>query len=247
MPILYLSPSTQEGNPYITGSGSEERQMNLLADEMEPYLRSSGIQFRRNHPDMTASSSAREANAGYYDLYLALHSNASGDGSSEGPNRGIIAFYYPSSIRGKRAAELFAENLRQIYPLPQRVTAQPAANLGELRLPRFPAVLLEIGYHDNFADARWIEENTPAIARNLVQSLAEFFDIPFIEAMPPREGRVDVQYGTLNLRRRPDSGSTVIANLPAGAEITVWGQWQGWYVVEFQGLVGYAAAAYIRV
>ena len=36
MPILYLSPSTQEGNAYVTGSGSEEYWMNQLADAMEP-------------------------------------------------------------------------------------------------------------------------------------------------------------------------------------------------------------------
>ena len=40
---------------------------------------------------MTAASSIREANLGQYDLYLALHSNASGAGSY-GENRGIIAF-----------------------------------------------------------------------------------------------------------------------------------------------------------
>ena len=32
MPIIYLSPSTQEWNQYVTGSGSEEYNMNLLAD-----------------------------------------------------------------------------------------------------------------------------------------------------------------------------------------------------------------------
>ena len=30
MPIIYISPSTQEYNPYITGSGSEEYWMNRL-------------------------------------------------------------------------------------------------------------------------------------------------------------------------------------------------------------------------
>ena len=44
MPMIYLSPSTQEWNEYVTGSGSEEYNMNLLADALEPYLRSNGIQ-----------------------------------------------------------------------------------------------------------------------------------------------------------------------------------------------------------
>ena len=105
MPMIYLSPSTQEWNQYVTGSGSEEYNMNLLADALEPYLRSNGIQYRRNRPEMTAASSIREANQGEYDLYLALHSNASGAGSY-GENRGIIAFYYPGSSAGRRAADL---------------------------------------------------------------------------------------------------------------------------------------------
>lgn len=44
MPKIYLSPSTQENNLYVTG-GSEEYYMNLVADALEPYLRASGIRF----------------------------------------------------------------------------------------------------------------------------------------------------------------------------------------------------------
>ena len=107
MPKIYLSPSTQEYNPYVTGAGSEEYFMNLLADAMEPILLLNGIQFSRNTPDMTAASSIRQANAGQYDFYLALHSNASGEGQA-GQNQGIIAFYFPGSARGMRAAQFLA-------------------------------------------------------------------------------------------------------------------------------------------
>ena len=70
MPIIYLSPSTQQANTYVTG-GSEEYWMNLLADELEPWLISSGIRFSRNTPQMTAGSSIRASNAGNYDTGLA--------------------------------------------------------------------------------------------------------------------------------------------------------------------------------
>ena len=46
MPIIYLSPSTQENNFYVSG-GSEEYWMNRLADAMVPYLNASGIQYVR--------------------------------------------------------------------------------------------------------------------------------------------------------------------------------------------------------
>ena len=69
MPIIYLSPSTQEWNLYLNG-GTEEYYMNLIADAMVPYLRSCGIQYTRNTPNMTAASSIRASNAGRYDLIL---------------------------------------------------------------------------------------------------------------------------------------------------------------------------------
>ena len=106
MPKIFLSPSTQEYNQYVTGAGSEEYFMNLLADAMEPLLLANGIQYSRNDPQGTAADAIRQGNAGDYDFYLSLHSNASGAGS-EGQNRGIIAFYYPGSANGRRAAELF--------------------------------------------------------------------------------------------------------------------------------------------
>ena len=204
MPIIFLSPSTQEWNSYVTGSGSEEYNMNLLADALVPYLVSNAIQYRRNTPDMTAASSIRLANQGYYDFYLALHSNASGEGHY-GENRGILAFYYPGSREGERAAEIFVRNLKTIYPLPDQVAARPTTTLGEVRQPHCPAVLLEIGYHDNFADARWIEGNREAIARQLGLSLTEFFALPFIEPMETRYGTVTLEAGPGGRRRDPDA------------------------------------------
>ena len=245
MPIIYLSPSTQEQNFYVTG-GSEEYHMNLLADAMVPYLVSCGIQYVRNTPDMTAASSIRQANAGWYDFYLALHSNAAPE-SNYGGARGIIAFYYPGSVNGRRAAELFVENLKEIYPLPDRVRTEATTSLGEVRQPRFPSVLLEIGYHDNYEDAAWVENNTPAIARNLVLSLTEYFGLPFIWPMDPQRGMVRVGSGTLNLRARPARDARVVASMPNGAAVGVYGQWQGWYTVHYAEYVGYAAAEFIEI
>ena len=244
MPAIYLSPSTQDWNQYVTGSGSEEYNMNRLADALVPYLRSNAIWYRRNRPEMTAASSIREANAGNYDLYLALHSNAAPEGHY-GEERGIIAFYYPGSQQGRRAAEILAEQLRQIYPLPNRVTTRETTTLGEVRQSRAPAVLLEIGYHDNYADAVWVEGHLDAIARQIARGITEFFGLPFVTPMEPEEGEVEVSYGTLNLRSYPSSEGAVIANMPNGARVTVYGQWQGWYTVRYGDYMGYAAAAYI--
>ncbi len=177
MPFIYLSPSTQEFNPYV-GGGNEEYYMNLIADAMEPYLYATGIGFTRNTPDMTAASSIRASNAGNYDLHLALHSNATGSGN--GDRRASEVYYYPTSVNGKRAADIIANNLKMIYPIPSSVITVPTTSLGEVRRTRAPSVLIEFAYHDNAADADWIRNNINAIAENVVISLADYFGIPFV-------------------------------------------------------------------
>ena len=245
MPTVYLSPSTQEYNPYITGAGSEEYFMNLIADAMEPYLLANGIQFSRNTPDMTAASSIRQANQGSYDFYLAIHSNASGSGS-EGQTRGSSPLLSHKRERPPRGGA-FAQNLREIYPLPQLVTTRATTSLGEVRQPRFPSVLLEIGYHDNYEDAQWIENNIDPIAQSLVQSLTAYFGLPFVYPGPARPGTAQTASGGLvNLRSTPAVTGPVIGKIPDGAAVTVLGAYEDWYVVSYDGQLGYASRWFIR-
>jgi len=245
MPIIYLSPSTQESNLYVTG-GSEEEWMNRLADAMEPYLDASGIRYVRNTPDMTAVSSIRASNAGSYDLHLALHSNASAP-QNYGQTRGVIVFYYPGSVNGRRAATIMADNLKDIYPLPNRVRAEGTTAIGEVRQPRAPSVFLELGYHDNPDDAAWVQNNLDEIARNLVLSLTEYFGIPFLYPTAPRRGVVDVSWGNLNIRSRPSTSAPVIARAYDGAPLTILNQYQNWYLVRFGDVIGYASRDFVTL
>ena len=246
MPIIYLSPSTQEWNPYVDG-GNEEYYMNLIADAMEPYLRANGIQFVRNTPDMTAASSIRASNAGNYDLHVALHSNAAPAGR-EGQVRGSEVYYAAVSRNGKRAADIIANNLKLIYPDPNRVRALTTNNLGEVTKTKAPAVLIEFAYHDNPEDAQWIRDNIDEIAQNVVLSLTEYFGIPVVTPVPIRYGRVRVSPGSyLNIRSRPALDAPVIRRAYNGETLAIVGQTDGWYVVEIDDVVGYAYSDYIVV
>lgn len=245
MPIIYLSPSTQEGNLYVNG-GSEEYWMNQVADAMIPYLNASGIQYVRNSPSMTAASSIIASNSGNYDLHVALHSNAAPEGQY-GQVRGVLVFYFPSSTDGKRASDLMVDNLKPIYPDPQLVRTEPTTTIGEVRRVRAPSTFLELGYHDNPADADWVKANIDPIAQAIVRALTQYFGIPFFLSQNPRNAVVDVNWGGLNIRSEPNTNATIIAQAYDGAPLTILNQYEDWFLVRFDGRTGYANADFVTL
>ncbi len=250
MPTIYLSPSTQEFNLFITG-GSEEQHMNDIVDAMIPYLERYGINFSRNTPDMTAASSIAASNAGNYDFHIALHSNASAEGSA-GQNRGPIIFYYPSSSNGQRMAEIMRQNLTGIYPLPNLVRTMQTTTLGEVSRTRAPSVLIEIAFHDNWADANWIVNNKDLIALALSNSIAEYFGIPTTATNPsvqnrPVMGKVVLNSGYLNIRNGPSLNNPVIGMAPNGVNVVIIRRVGDWYQINYNNMNGYVYGQYIRL
>ena len=245
MPKIFLSPSTQEWNQYVTG-GNEEEYMNLLADRMEPYLRSSGITYVRNDPSRNVVGAISDSNAGNFDVHLALHSNAAPERLA-GKLRGIDIYFSPSSYDSERLATIIANNLKSIYPLPDKTRAVPTTSLGEVTQTRAVAVLCELGYHDNVEDVTWLKNNLEAIAANLVQSLCDYFGIPFVKAGPVFNGIVAAG-SNLNIRDYPSTGGQIIGSIPDGARLTIYGDvGNGWYVVHYNGVTGYASSQFIVV
>ena len=246
MPKIFLSQSTQEWNQYVTG-GNEEEYMNLLADRMEPYLRSSGITYVRNDPSRNVVGAISDSNAGNFDVHLALHSNAAPERLA-GKLRGIDIYFSPSSYDSERLATIIANNIKSIYPLPDKTRAVPTTSLGEVTQTRAVAVLCELGYHDNVEDVTWLKNNLEAIAANLVQSLCDYFGIPFVKAGPVFNGIVAAGGSNLNIRDYPSTGGQIIGSIPDGARLTIYGDvGNGWYVVHYNGVTGYASSQFIVV
>ena len=134
-----------------------------------------------------------------------------------------------------------------IYPLPNLVRAESTTAIGEVRRVKAPSVFLELAFHDNRDDAAWIKNNLDAIARNLVLSLTEYFGIPFLEPAPTRTGVVDVSWGALNIRARPNTHADILAQAPDGAPLTILNQWENWYLVDYQGIIGYASGDFVTL
>lgn len=245
MPKVFLSPSTQEWNQYAT-DGNEELYMNLLADRLEPYLRSCGIRFVRNDPERNVQGAIADSNAGTYDVHLALHSNAAPE-SLAGKLRGIDIYFAPSSQSSERLANIIANNLKSIYPLPDKVRAVPTYTLGEVLRTKAVAVLCEIGYHDNFADEAWLKSNLENIARNIARSLCDYFGIPFVQPSAVRWGMVETDGSGLNIRSYPSLTGRIIGTMPDGASVMISGETGNWYVVSFDQITGYSSKDFIVI
>lgn len=243
MPFLFLSPSTQEYNPYIT-TGNEEYWMNQLADQMGPYLTASGINYTRNNPAGSAATAIRQSNMGNYDFHLALHSNASG-GELSGKLRGIDAYYYPGAALGEKMAQLTVDNLKPIYPLPDRVQTRTSTAIGELRQTKAPSALIELGYHDNPEDATWVTENIGEIAPLMARAVTQYFGLPLLQPQGAKNGVVTTVSTPLNLRGGPSTAYPIIRQIPNGAPVEVLNQYNGWYVVRYDEVVGYVNAHFV--
>ena len=245
MPTIFLSPSTQEWNSYYSG-GNEEQYMNLIADRMEPYLRSSAIGFTRNDPALNVRGAIDASNQGTYDAHIALHSNAAG-GEYAGKLRGIDIYYAPGSAAAEELATIIADNFKKIYPLPDKVRPLSTTTLGELTETKATAILAEIGYHDNAEDDAWIRANLGPIARNLVESLTEYFGIPFIAAGPVRRGTVATDGTGLNIRSLPSTKGIIKGSIPNRTTFNVYGETGDWYTVLYNGITGYVNRNFVRI
>lgn len=244
MPRVYLSPSMQPFNLY-TGGGNEQYYMNLVADAMIPYMVSSGIQYTRNDPSTQKLNQViQQSNAGSYDLHVALHSNAAPEHLS-GQLQGTDVYYNPNNRWSRKFADFVGENFKVIYPDPDKVDVLPTYTLAEVKNVNAPSVLIEIAYHDNPSDAQWIRDNIDLIAKAIVLSMTEYFGIPFVPPQQPWAGVVKTDGSNLNLRSHPSLLGRVIARMPNGSKVTVFGKTGDWYVVGFGSQVGYASAKYI--
>ncbi|MGL4790526.1 MAG: N-acetylmuramoyl-L-alanine amidase family protein [Anaerotignaceae bacterium] len=179
MPSVFLSPSVQEFNPYLNG-GNEEYYMNLIADEVVPYLEASGIIVGRNNPNETLGEAISDSNEGGYNLHVSIHSNASPE-NREGLSQGTDIYYSPNSFFGKEMAKILEKNFKTIYPNPEKVKTEPTTTLREIRRTTSPAVLIEVAYHDNPEDELWIKNNINLIGKTIAESITEYFGVPFVQ------------------------------------------------------------------
>ncbi len=243
MPSIYISSSDARFPRYRSSEGHTE-WMHSLADEMEPMLLASGIQFERDVADMRTVFSAGTSDDRHYDLHLALHAH-SAEPEPQNLPRSVVAFYFPGSSDGLRAAALFQKNLTPIYRPSGSVRTEPSNRICGRHRFYAPTILSELDFYNQAGDSDWIMKNIKSVARALVLALTAYFDIPFFASSVPQFGRVTLPFGALSVHTKPSYHAPVVAGLYDGSTVTVLNEYEGWSLISFGTSVGYAKAAYI--
>ena len=58
---------------------------------------------------------------------------------------------------------------------------------------------------------------------------------------------MDVSWGVLNIRSRPSRTAPILAQAPDGASLTILNRSDGWYLVNYNGTIGYASGDFITL
>ena len=222
---------------------------------------------RTGDTDVALKTRSKSANAWGADLYLAIHHNG---GIWGGKGGGIVAYVYtkPSekSLIWQKAlydALIAATGLRG-----NRSNPLGRANFHEVREPKMPAVLLELGFMDSQVDVSIIltEEYADKCAQAIVETIARVENLEKREAGEKNtvtnrldfaeechEGKkgtywVNSHDGVLNLRAGAGADKPIIEVMPTGSTVKCYGYHTGgWlYVVSEAGNIGFCNGGYLE-
>ncbi|MDD4280469.1 MAG: SpoIID/LytB domain-containing protein [Candidatus Sumerlaeales bacterium] len=167
---VYLSPSNQPKNMCKLGH-SEKEHCEALAYMLTPFLDAYGVEYRFRPAGLSLSQSVKDATDWGAQLYVPMHTNAAG-GTAMGTRFG----FYPGRMDSSNACNIFKKNWLKIYPYSEKVKTG-TYTFYEAKNPVCPSVYCELVFHDNITDATWFHQNTDTIARNIAQSIADFFGV----------------------------------------------------------------------
>lgn len=168
---VYLNPSLQPRNIGFGDYGTEEDRMHELSSHVENALLAHGVTVYRNRIGMTLDQSIADSNSKKPDVHIALHSNAFNKNV-----RGVETFHKNKGENFeecKRFATVVYEGLLEIYDGPRR-GVKATSSLKEPRTVKAVNTLVEIAFHDNETDSKWILDNMQRIGENIADSILRY-------------------------------------------------------------------------
>lgn len=196
MPKVYLSPAYHWFNTCAIDGCDETTHNNLYMDELEPFLKACGIDYKRGTRRVPKSNengtelmkkAVAESDAWGADVHYVSHTNA-----FNGEVQGYRPIIYSGSEKGEKLANFIIAERRKIYDKPIRLNER--TDLYELRVPKAISYYEEHVFHDNLEEAQWFHDNLRNIARATCKGLCAYFGLPFVDPYDKAEPETDVIY-----------------------------------------------------
>jgi len=169
MPRIYISPSSQESNVGTGLYGTEEAEMNKIAEALMPLLATDGrFEVRRNNPSMDVYEMAEDSNRFNTDIHVAIHSNAGG-------GEGTEVYAFGPKTNSERLAQALYKQVAPISPGVDRGIKYNLALLEVGNRVHATSALIELGFHDNSMDSEWIVQSTRVIAAALYRGICDYY------------------------------------------------------------------------
>lgn len=193
---IYLSPSSQYGNPYSYGGANEGDTMYSLAQIVEPKLLKCGFDTMLDGKNLSITQRAKNSNDFQADLHVCFHTNAGG-------GHGTVMFTWQNSGKSYEIAKSVGNAVASITQS-KKLDIRPNPELYEIRGTQAVCCYCEIEFHDNEDGAKWILENLTAIADAIARGICLYFGVQYNPDTDASGNIYRVQVGAFTVKENAD-------------------------------------------
>lgn len=205
-PLIYLSPSDQDGNIYAYGDTNEAEQCRRIADACEVALLRCGFDVVNNQVD-TMEDRVAESNALGAKLHVPIHTNG-----FNGVVAGTRIMSYDLSGEGYKASNAVFDALAPVTPgTSENVSAYP--DLYEIRYAAAPTVYVEAEFHDVPKIAKWIIENVVLIGEAIAEGICNYYGVEYVAPKTEPETADTLYRVQVGAFRNPENAENMLEKL----------------------------------
>ena len=170
---IYLSPSSQPANVYAVGNTNEQEQCRKIAAKCAEALKRCGFEAKAGLSG-TYQSRTKESNTWGADAHIPIHTNG-----CNGKVAGFRGFYSKAGGEGYKLLSAIAGEVEPITPgKSDGLSVQ--TGLYEINNSKAPCAYLELGFHDNPEEARYIIEHTDDLAEAICKGVCKHYGVKYV-------------------------------------------------------------------
>lgn len=158
---IYLSPSNQTNNRYADGKHTEQEVCYLIAQKVQDYLCSFGVECKLGKPLDSIAQRVKESNQYKPNYHICIHTNAGGGSGCE-------VFCFKGNEKEEHVKKVY-ENLSIITPSNDR-GIKDGSNLYEVKYTDSVCIYCECMFHDNPSESKYILSHIDDIAHAIALS-----------------------------------------------------------------------------